>query len=97
MLSVFVATALLHSTGQAEVVDSSAAHFHLKLNAESQLSPDEIWKRIAVPAKWWHSDHTYSGDSKNMSIKLQVIAECSPCGANTLHWRPSIANNIGAR
>ncbi|MEO1189698.1 MAG: ATPase [Pseudomonadota bacterium] len=54
---------------QAEVVTASSDHFTLKLEAVSELSPDEVWARLIVPADWWHGDHSYSGDAANLSLE----------------------------
>ena len=56
-------------TAQAEVVTASPDHFTLKLEAESELSPDEVWERLVVPSEWWQSDHTFSGDAANLSLE----------------------------
>ena len=63
----------------ADVVTASPDHFTLKLEAETELSPDEVWARLIEPSTWWLSDHTYSGDSANLSIDPQPAA----CGAST--------------
>lgn len=55
-----------------EVVSSSRDHYVLKHEAVSPLSPAEIWQRLANPAIWWHPDHTYSGDSGNLSVALEA-------------------------
>ena len=52
----------------ADVVSASPDHFTLKLEAETELSPDEVWARLIEPADWWLPDHTYSGDSANLSM-----------------------------
>lgn len=52
----------------AEVVTATPDHFTLKLEAETELSPDEVWARLIDPKSWWLPDHTYSGDSANLSI-----------------------------
>lgn len=56
----------------ADVVTASPDHFTLKLEAETELSPDEVWARLVEPSTWWLSDHTYSGDSANLSIDPQA-------------------------
>lgn len=56
-------------TTQAEVVAASKEHFTLKLEATSDLSPQETWARLIEPAQWWQSDHTYSGDAANLSLE----------------------------
>ena len=52
----------------AEVIAATPDHFTLKLEAESELSPDEVWDRLIDPAQWWLPDHSYSGDSANLSL-----------------------------
>lgn len=53
---------------QAEVVTATKDHFTLKLEAESDLSPEDVWTRLIVPADWWQGDHSYSGDAANLSL-----------------------------
>ena len=57
---------------QAEVVTSTPDHFTLKLEAETELSPEETWERLIHPDRWWLSDHTYSADSANLSLEPQA-------------------------
>jgi uncharacterized protein YndB with AHSA1/START domain len=52
----------------ADVVTATPDHFTLKLEAETELSPEEVWARLIDPPSWWLPDHTYSGDSANLSI-----------------------------
>lgn len=51
---------------------SGADHFTLKHEARSELAPKAVWKRLIKPASWWHPDHSYSGDAKNLSLKLKA-------------------------
>lgn len=64
-LSVAIA---LPIAGHAEVIASAPDHFTLKLEAETELTPSEVWDRLIVPADWWLPDHSFSGDSNNLSI-----------------------------
>jgi uncharacterized protein YndB with AHSA1/START domain len=52
----------------ADVVTATSDHFTLKLEAETELTPDEVWARLIEPETWWLPDHSYSGDSANLSI-----------------------------
>ncbi|MEO1552956.1 MAG: SRPBCC domain-containing protein [Pseudomonadota bacterium] len=58
----------LSFTAQAEVVTASSDHFTLKLEAETDLTPEETWARLIVPANWWQGEHSYSGDATNLSL-----------------------------
>ena len=59
-------------TAQAEVMAATPDHFTLKLEAQSELSPGEVWTRLIEPSDWWQSDHTYSGDANNLSLDPQA-------------------------
>ena len=67
--AVIVAALLLVSLGaKAEIVSASDTHFMLRHEAYSALGTDDLWERLVEPASWWHPDHTYSGDSANLSL-----------------------------
>jgi uncharacterized protein YndB with AHSA1/START domain len=73
----------------AKVVKASPEHYHLKQQASSTLSPDMLWQRLIKPETWWHPDHTYSGDSANLSLDAQaggLWQETWPSGS-VLHGR----------
>lgn len=53
----------------AEILSSSSTHFTLRHEAKSVLPPDELWARLIQPSSWWHPEHTYSGDSQNISFE----------------------------
>ena len=52
----------------AEITSSSKTHFVLHHEATSTLTAEQLWDRLVKPATWWHSDHTYSGKSENLSL-----------------------------
>ena len=54
----------------AEVADSSATGFTVKISVPIQASPTEVYDRM-VPnvGDWWDPEHTFSGDSHNLSIE----------------------------
>ncbi|MDE8651381.1 SRPBCC family protein [Novosphingobium album (ex Liu et al. 2023)] len=45
--------------------------FVVRYVAEVPASADETWETLIAPAKWWSKAHTYSGDSRNMTIDLR--------------------------
>jgi len=69
-LPLFTTMMLAAFAGHAEVVSSSSTHFVLRHEATTPLSPDAAWERLTDPASWWHPDHTYSGDSANLSLEV---------------------------
>jgi hypothetical protein len=56
---------------EAEVITSAPDHFTLVLEAETELTPDEVWARLIVPSDWWQGAHSYSGDAANLSLDPQ--------------------------
>jgi hypothetical protein len=53
----------------AEVVDSSAGGFTVKETVNIQAAPPEVYRRIFRVGDWWSSQHTYSGDSHNLTLE----------------------------
>jgi len=82
---ILIATvaALAMPVVNAEVVSSSADHYRLSHKASSSMTPDELWLRLVQPDTWWHPDHTYSGDSTNLSLDLRAGG----------HWSEQWADN----
>lgn len=53
----------------AEVVDSSAAGFTVRVTLNIQSSPDDVYRRLVHNVgDWWSSAHTFSGDSRALTI-----------------------------
>lgn len=72
-LSAGLLAALMTSgVAGAEVVASSPDHFTLKLEAHTELAQDAAWARLIEPSSWWLPDHTYSGNSDNLSLDVQA-------------------------
>lgn len=62
----------LAMTAHADIVTAAPDHFTLKLEAQTELTPDEVWDRLIEPSQWWLPDHTYSGSSDNLSLDPQA-------------------------
>ncbi len=71
-LIALLGSALLVPEARSEIISSSETHFVLRHEATSLLPPSTIWERLVQPADWWHPEHTYSGDAKNLSLDLQA-------------------------
>lgn len=67
-LTALAVSSGLASAAHAEIVTASDDHFTLKLEATTELTPEQVWERLIVPAEWWQSDHSYSGDAANLSL-----------------------------
>jgi uncharacterized protein YndB with AHSA1/START domain len=53
----------------AEVADSGGNGFTIKTTLTIQASPEEVYRRLIRVGDWWDPEHTYSGDSHNLSIE----------------------------
>jgi uncharacterized protein YndB with AHSA1/START domain len=67
-LAAGLAGVLMASSAQAAVTDRSAAGFEVTETATIAAAPRKIWQTLMQPAKWWSSQHTWSGEAKNLSI-----------------------------
>jgi hypothetical protein len=66
--AVGVATLSLAGAARADVTDRSAAGFEVVEKATIAAPPGKVWDALMRPAHWWASDHTWSGDAKNLSF-----------------------------
>jgi hypothetical protein len=66
---VLLAAVVGSASARAEIADSSAAGFRVRYTASLRATPaaayDAIVRHVGA---WWSSDHTFSGDAKNLSI-----------------------------
>ena len=54
---------------RAEVADSSANGFTVKITIHIQAAPDDVYRRLVYNVgDWWSSAHTFSGDSRALTI-----------------------------
>jgi len=70
--AITASVSLFSTIASAEIVQSSSAHYTLKHEARSAMAPAELWEKLIHPEIWWHPDHTYSGDSANLSLKAEA-------------------------
>ncbi len=66
--AILVSLIVSPSFARAEIVAASDTHFVLRHEAVSTLEAEQLWERLVRPATWWHPDHTYSGDSANLTL-----------------------------
>ena len=65
------ACALLLSTGlsaEAAVKQGAADGFEVVHTFAITASPEDAWKTLVAPARYWPKAHTWSGDAANLSI-----------------------------
>ena len=56
----------------AEVKDTSETGFVIVHTAEVSGSPEEIWKRLIAPKRWWSKEHSWSGSVAGFYIDAQA-------------------------
>ena len=68
LLIALAAAAAAASSAHAEITDKSAAGFEVVEKATVAAPSSKVWEALMRPAKWWSSQHTFSGDAKNLFI-----------------------------
>jgi hypothetical protein len=68
-----VAAALLVAASASGEVQSVGANgFEVRESVHSAASPDKAFSALLQPASWWSSDHTFSGNSANLSLEARA-------------------------
>lgn len=60
----------MSAPGSAEVVSASPNGFEIREMVPLVVSPDAAFRAFAKLPEWWDPQHTYSGDSANLSLSL---------------------------
>jgi uncharacterized protein YndB with AHSA1/START domain len=60
---------LAPSLATAEVKDSSANGFTVRITLDLQAPPAEVYRRFMQIGGWWSAEHTFSHDAHNLSIE----------------------------
>lgn len=69
VLGIAAAALLAAGTARAEVADQGPAGFEIRHFVVIDAPPAKVRAAALDIGKWWNSDHTYSGDAKNLSIE----------------------------
>lgn len=75
-MAVTLAAAMLASAARAEITDKSAAGFEVVEKATVAAPIAKVHAALLTPAAWWSSNHSFSGDAKNLSIDLATGCFC---------------------
>ncbi len=57
---------------QAKVIDQSELGFSVAHTAQVAASPDDVWKMLRMPQKWWSKEHSWSGNADNFWLDSQA-------------------------
>jgi uncharacterized protein YndB with AHSA1/START domain len=93
-LMVCAAAAVLASMAAqlaaAEVVGVAGNGFEVRETAHATASPDKVYAALLQPARWWSSEHTFSGNATNLTLDARVggcWCETLPKGGSVEHLR----------
>lgn len=68
---MFVAVALgLAAPARAELVSAGSNGFEIRHSVSLVLPTEQVFASFARIGEWWSADHTYSGEAKNLSLRL---------------------------
>ena len=56
----------------AAVVESTAAGFAIQQTVHITAPADRVYAALITPAKWWNSEHTFSGSAANLSLDARA-------------------------
>jgi hypothetical protein len=74
----------------AEVVSVTGNGFEVRETAHTAAAPDKVYAEMLVPARWWSSDHTFSGSAANLVLDARAggcWCETLPNGGSVEHLR----------
>ncbi|MDB5463594.1 MAG: polyketide cyclase/dehydrase-family protein [Phenylobacterium sp.] len=66
LMGLALAAAMLGGAAHAEVTDKSAAGFEVTEKATIAAPAAKVWDALMRPDRWWSSQHSWSGDAKNL-------------------------------
>lgn len=64
-------TVFLAAPAVGEVVETTADRFVTRATASVAAPPLATWLALTKPGDWWNSEHSWSGDAKNMTLTPQ--------------------------
>lgn len=74
LFTAFAATAALIAAAPATAGVRSATEnrFEVSNSVRIAAAPEAVWRALITPGRWWSSDHTWSGDARNMSLAAEA-------------------------
>ena len=80
LAAVCAITACAAEPAGADIVGVAANGFEIRETVHVGASPDKAYAALLEPARWWSSDHTFSGSAAN----LKLDARAGGCWCETL-------------
>ncbi len=84
LAALTVAAAGMASPAHAEILEANERGFVTRDTATVSATPMETWIALISPAKWWSSEHSWSGDAANMTL----IPQGGGCFCETIPGDP---------
>jgi len=56
----------------AEITNTAANGFTVRHQAVVLASPEEVWKNLIAPSRYWNKDHSWSGNAENFYLVAQA-------------------------
>ena len=89
-IGILAIAALFTAPASAEVVSSNPNGFHVRHIVQIVQPVPASYEAFRKLPAWWTKEHTYSGDSSNMSLSLSpggCFCERIPAGGGIEHMR----------
>src|SRR5277367_1894554 len=74
----------------AEVINVATNGFEVRETVHVAAAPDKAYAALLLPARWWGSDHTFSGNAANLTLDARAggcWCESLPDGGSAEHLR----------
>ena len=79
---------IVSGRASAEVTAIAQNGFEVRNIARVAATPDKVYAALIAPARWWDSDHTFSGSAANLTLDAHAggcWCETLPNGGSVLH------------
>jgi uncharacterized protein YndB with AHSA1/START domain len=72
LLSLAGGIALVCIGASAGVTEVASNGFTLKQDVVIAAGPDKVYAMLVEPARWWNSEHTWSGSASNLTLEARA-------------------------
>jgi hypothetical protein len=89
-VGVFMLFAAPAGNARAEVLSVAGNGFEVRETVHVAAAPDKAYAALLQPARWWNSDHTFSGNAANLTLDARAggcWCETLPDGGSVEHLR----------
>lgn len=90
MKRALLLAAVFAAPAGAAVERAGAGGFVVVQTVSVAASPTAVWRTLVTPARWWSSQHSWSGDAANLTLDPRpggCFCERLPAGGGVEHLR----------